>query len=168
MFHWLNQNTGAVTAIAALIQACVTVALVVLTTRYVRLTNRIATATQQQADLVATEREDRLRNQRDALGALVGQLEKTLAELPDVAPSAEHVAGITLWPDETLAKLIELTAEVPGVDPRGAERAVAALRWLGERVSGLRGGNESETVLSAWPQQRADAQRALRSIVPKP
>jgi hypothetical protein len=79
VFHWLNENTGAVTALAALIQACVTVALVVLTTRYVRLTNRIATATQQQADLVATERADRLRT------------------------------------------LIELTAEVPGVDPRLAE-----------------------------------------------
>jgi hypothetical protein len=168
LLHWLNENTGAVTALAALIQACVTVALVVLTTRYVRLTNRIAAATQQHADVAATEREERLRNNREALGALIGQLQKTLAELPKVAPSAEHVAGVTLWPDETLAKLVELTTEVPGVDPRGAERAVAALRWLGERVSGLRSGNETENVLNAWPEQRAEAQRALSSIVPKP
>ena len=168
MLRWLNENTGAVTAIAALIQAAVTVALVVLTTRYVRLTNRIATATQQHADLAVIEREERLRNQRDALAALVGQLQRTLADLPAKPPAAEHVAGITLWPDETLAKLVELTAEVPGVDPQWAERAVAALRWIGERVSGIRGGGETENVLSAWPQQRADAQRALRSIVPTP
>ena len=168
MLRWLNENTGAVTAIAALIQACVTIALVVLTTRYVRLTNRIAAATQMHADVAATERQERLRNNRDALSALVGQLQRTLADLPNVAPSTEHVAGVTLWPDETLAKLLELTAEVPGVEPKWAERAVAALRWIGERVSGIRSGNEAENVLNAWPQQRSEAQRALQSIVPKP
>jgi hypothetical protein len=168
VLHWLNENTGAVTAIAALIQAAVTVALVVLTTRYVRLTTRIAAATQQHAELVQVERDERQQNQRDALAALVGQLQRTLADLPAEAPSIAHVAGVTLWPDETLAKLIELTAEVPGVDPRQAERAVGLLRWLGERVSGLREGGEAESVLNAWPQQRADAQRALRSIVPHP
>lgn len=164
LFHWLNENTGAVTAIAAMIQACVTLALVVLTTRYVRLTNRIAAATQQQADVIAVERDERLRNQREALGALIGQLRKTLADLPDHAPSDVHVAGVTLWPDDTLAKLLELTTEAPGVDPRVAERAVAALRWIGERVAGIRSGGETENVLAAWPEQREEARKNLEGL----
>jgi hypothetical protein len=164
IFRWLNQNNGAVTAIAALIQACVTIALVVLTTRYVRLTNRIATATQQQADLIAAERDERVRNRLEALAALVGQLQKTLADLPDHAPSDEHIAGITLWPDDTLAKLLELTAEAPGVDPRIAERAVAALRWLSERVAGVRSGGETENALAAWPEHQAEARRTLEAL----
>jgi hypothetical protein len=147
-----------------LIQACVTVALVVLTTRYVRLTNRIAAATQQQADVIAIEREERLRNVREALSALVGQLQKTLTGLPSEAPTGEHVAGISVWPDDTLAKLVELTTEVPGVDARLAERAVAALRWIGERVAGIRNGTETESALSAWPQQREEAHSSLQAL----
>jgi hypothetical protein len=136
----------------------------VLTTRYVRLTNRIAAATQQQADVIAIEREERLRNIREALAALVGQLQKTLTGLPSEAPTGEQVAGMTVWPDETLAKLVELTTEVPGVDARLAERAVAALRWIGERVSGIRGGTEAEGALTAWPQQREEAHRSLQAL----
>ncbi len=135
-----------------------------LTTRYVRLTNRIAAATQQQADVIAIEREERLRNIREALAALVGQLQKTLAGLPSEAPTGAQVAGMTVWPDETLAKLVELTTEVPGVDARLAERAVAALRWIGERVTGIRGGTETESALSAWPQQREEAHRSLQAL----
>lgn len=145
-------------------QALVTVALVVLTTRYVRLTNRIALATQQQVDLTVVEREERLRNQREALEALTTQLAKTLAHLPPHPPTADDVAGLTLWPDDTLAKLLELTAEVPGVDPHLAEQAVAALRWMGERVVGLRGGGETAEALSDWPEQRAQARRALAAL----
>lgn len=135
-----------------------------LTTRYVRLTNRIAAATQQQADVIAIEREERLRNIREALAALVGQLQKTLDGLPQEVPTGEHVTGLTLWPDDTLAKLVELTTEVPGVDPRLAERAVAALRWIGERVTGIRSGSEAETALSAWPKQREEAHRSLHAL----
>jgi hypothetical protein len=136
----------------------------VLTTRYVRLTNRIAAATQQQADVIAIERKERLRNIREALEALVDQLLKTLDGLPQEAPTGEHVTGLTLWPDDTLAKLVELTTEVPGVDPRLAERAVAALRWIGERVSGIRSGSEAESALTAWPEQRAEAHRGLQAL----
>jgi hypothetical protein len=142
----------------------VTVALVVLTALYVRLTTRIAAATQIQADVLRIEREERLRNQREALGALVLQLVKTLNDLPADAPTGEHVAGIALWPDDTLAKLLELTAEVPGVDPRLAERAVAALRWIGERVAGIKSGSATEVALNVWPEQREEARWCLSTL----
>jgi hypothetical protein len=159
-----------VTALAALVQALVMVALAVMTALYVRLTNRIAAATQRQADVVTIEREERLDNRRAALHALAGQLRATLRELPGQPPSGEHVVGVTLWPDDTLVELVELTTELPGVDSRVAQQAIAAMRWIGERVAGLKtgpddaGGLSDEQSRRMWPDQLATARRALEAI----
>jgi len=128
---WLNANAAAVQAIAAIVSTAITVVLVAITWRYVRLTRDLALIARRQLELVNAARVAEASARRTRLDALISRLRAVRASLQVPPQHPERLLEPPLWSDAETLELHQLAA---AVDATAAELARDAVGFL----SGLR------------------------------
>lgn len=134
MLEFLNANAG---AIQVLLSACVvfsTIVLVLVTWRYVALTRHLAGTARAQLAFQQDLRRELLDSKRRELVALVRNLRLLLSYLPDEPANGELIRQAAMWQDDNPTYLQRLASEQDEVLAGHAATAVAALRWLKEKV----------------------------------
>jgi hypothetical protein len=108
--EWLNQNAGAIQAIAAIVSLIVTFVLVVITGRYVRLTRTLAESANAQVRAQAEARDTR----RHDLAANIGVLQRALASIPagNVPNVEQRIRNSIDWSDFDFGHFRTLASEV--------------------------------------------------------
>ena len=158
---WLNQNSGAVQAIA-------TIVLAVLTGFYVILTGQIARAARDQVQQALGVQRAAATQARMQLDGLIIRLLVLLDRLPGPEPNDTRIRGATLWTEEELQRFEHLTALVGG-DPVEASKTIAAFRGVAgfvrevKETSPLQGFGWNPTNASAWARGLSAAREALTS-----
>ncbi len=131
MWQFLNANAGAIQAIAALTTSLVTVVLVFITWRYVRLTRRLAEAASVQMSFHQEAEAEKWRE----LNAYTKLIRGLISALPEREQDPDRaMRQAASWEPGDVKRLQRLAARL---DRRAGERAaaiVAAMTWLGERV----------------------------------
>lgn len=134
---WLNTYASAIQALGAVVSALATVALIVITWRYVALTRALAeTATQQLDFQRASARAQREELRRELL-ACAKHLRSLLAHLPTDRSKAEGVRDVAMWKDEDLANFQRVASQYDEMLGQRAAVIVGPLRWIKEQVTAV-------------------------------
>ncbi len=167
MWDFLNGNAGAIQAIASLVTAAVTVALVAVTWRYVHLTGRMAEAAR--AELMFHEEEEAEKwRELNAQTRLVRALLSTLP-VDDRRPEA-LVRQAVSWDQADVARLQRLAARLDRSAGERAAAVVTSMTWLGERLREIKSAdpgdeyNWAEFPWSRWTHEIATARSGLDVI----
>jgi hypothetical protein len=130
MWTWLNANANAIEAISAVLSVGVTAILVVITIRYVRLTQTLADAalTQSLAQVEASKA------RRRELQASVNFLWRALQSLPSSARREQHpeqfMRDSIRWDDFDFGRFRTLAAELNPQAASSAATVEAKMQWL--------------------------------------
>jgi hypothetical protein len=159
---------------AAVIQAGVAIALYKITKEYVRLTGRLAAASEAQVELLRAERDDERSAPLRRLRSLAKRLLSGLQQLPDGSPEAVQqaatlFANAILPADPELQEFHAVATEVgPGVEAL-AQAAAENLRWLLDRA---RPAHENHITYDyrklnwkEWAFRWGEADQALKKLV---
>ncbi len=167
MWEFLNSNAAAIQAIAALTTALVTMVLVLITWRYVRLTQRLAEAAK--AELMFHE-EAEAEKWRE-LNAYTKLIRDLLSGLPVREQDAERaMRQAASWEAGDLMRLQRLAARLDRLAGEHAAVVVTAMTWLGERLHEVKAADPSEGVnwtkfpWSRWQREMNGARTALDAI----
>lgn len=157
---WLNQNSNAVVAIAAVVSGGVTFVLVVLTAIYVRLTGRIARAASAQLEHIQA-----------ALRTTAARVRAALEPLKDDGPHDNTIREFALMVERDI-NVLEMLARPTNELLRGhtvlAANGLRSLLGLIRRVQAVpvrRGYSYSETETAEYRSAILDARAALDGIV---
>ncbi len=151
MWHLLNSNAAAIQAVAALTTSLVTVVLVFITWRYVRLTQRLAEAASAEMSFHEEAEAEKWRE----LNAYTKLIRGLIAGLPTGEAGAGRVMRqAASWEPGDLARLQRLAARL---DRRTGERAAAvvtSMTWLGERLRDAKADDAEDHDWSKFPWDR--------------
>lgn len=134
MLQFLNSNAGAIQALASCASVLVTLALFIITYRYVRLTQSLAESARKQMSLQVGEREAR----RLQFTSLATALRELLKDLPHDQAQAEQIRHARTWSDAMLTGLARLAAEIGPATAADAAVAVGHIRFLQERIESVK------------------------------
>ncbi|MGE5358547.1 MAG: hypothetical protein ACM3NQ_05970 [Bacteroidales bacterium] len=152
MWQFLNANAGAIQAVGSIVTAAVTVALVIVTWRYVHLTQRMADVARQQLVFHEEAEAEKWRE----LNAHTKLLRALLAALPPTTRRPEALARQAVsWEASDVARLQRLAARLDRTAGERAATVVAAMTWLGERLREIKEIEDGEKYdWSAFPWDR--------------
>jgi hypothetical protein len=141
MWPFLNANAGAIQALASMVTAAVTVALVVVTWRYVHLAQRMADVARQELVFHEEAEAEKWRE----LNAQTKLLRVLLAGLPPATRRpdalARHAAS---WEASDVARLQRLAARLDRTAGEQAASVVASMTWLSERLREIKDIDDSK------------------------
>ncbi len=164
MWDFLNANAGAIQAVAALVSALVTVVLVYITWRYVRLTQRLAEAASAEMSFHEEAEAEKWRE----LNAYTKLIRSLISGLPAAEQGAVRIMRqAPSWEPGDVMRLQRLAARL---DRRAGERAAAvvtAMTWLGERLHEVKTADPdaaSDWSRFPWGRWRQEIERATRGL----
>lgn len=167
MWHFLNSNAGAIQAIAALTTSLVTVVLVFITWRYVRLTRRLAEAASAEMSFHEEAETEKWRE----LNAYTKLIRGLLSGLPASEQGADRaIRQAPSWESGDVMRLQRLAARL---DRHAGERAaivVTAMTWLAERLHEVKSKDPAEGYdwstfpWNRWRKEIETARAALDAI----
>lgn len=134
MLEFFNANAGAMQVLLSTCVVLSTIVLVAVTWRYVALTSQLAITARAQLEFQRDLRRELRDSKRRELIAVVKNLRLLLAHLPYEPERGERMRDAALWQDDNPMYLQRLASEYDEVLAGHAATAVAALRWLKERV----------------------------------
>ena len=140
--NFLNTYAPGIQAVSAILSATVTVVLVVITWRYVKLTQRIAETAERQLEQLSREDETRRRQ----LLTMVKMLRMHLKTVPKEKSHAESMRKSTLWDSDELIALQNLAAEVGMKPGQIAAQVGTAMRRLSELITNVKNTNPDSGV----------------------
>lgn len=153
--YWLNQNSAAVQAIAALISMGATIVLAVLTSKYVRLTKVIADTTAAQHRTLLESRDTGHLSALDAIAAHAARIRAQLDGLDASAPQEYQLRGRPLPSNRDAAELEKLAAAVgkaTSVDVLRLQTSIRLIAQLANRIQ----ASGSQQVYTFSPQEIGD------------
>jgi hypothetical protein len=162
----LNNNAPAVQALAAVVTTVATVVLVIVTRRYVKLTSDLAQTAQEQIKLLQAEATARRRE----LMSLIRRLRLALSHLPSSASNAETMRDVAVWSEAEMLQLQKLASELGQTPGQWAATTADALRWLQEKIEGVKSTNPRIGVKweqfpwEAWTGKLQAAQERLEKL----
>ncbi len=167
IWGFFNANAAAIQAMASIVTAAVTVALVVVTWRYVHLSARIAEAAR--AELLFHEEEEAEKWRE--LNAQTRLIRALLSTLPAEDRGADALARQAVsWDQADVARLQRLAARLDRSAGERAATVVTAMTWLAERVREIKsadpesGYNWAEFPWARWTREIATARSGLDAI----
>lgn len=167
MWNLLNENAGAIQAIGSVVTAAVTAILVVVTWRYVHLTERLATAAAAQLEF---QREAEVGKTRE-LNAYVRLITAILASLPNDQPTADRVIRQAInWGTDDLLRFQALASQLSLEAGEHAAAVATSMSWLAERVQAVKstppevGYNWSRFPWAQWIDHLGRANTALEQV----
>lgn len=137
MWEALNENAPAVQALASLATLIVTGVFARVTWRYVQLTNRLADAASEQLRF----QQEATRAKWHELWGYVKLLNRALSELPDETRRAtrdKDIRSAFLWDQSDLARFQSLAAQLGSLPGTNAALVVSSMSWLRDRVEEVR------------------------------
>jgi len=165
MFDWLNRNAAAVQALASVFSVFATVVLLIITRRYVGLTQEMARAAREQVRIqqrtVATEAAQ--------LTTLVDVFLGTLRKLPVEQTDADALRTVSVWKHLDVTTFGSLAAAVLGSRSE-VQRAIQRLNWVHatlDRVQQTPQEDQSQWdqfPWEEWKRQIAEARSALQIV----
>ncbi len=164
MWHFLNANAGAIQAMASLATSIVTLVLVFITWRYVRLTGRLAEAAT--AEMVF--REEAGAEKWRELNAHTKLIRGMLSGLPVTEQDADRrMRQVTSWEPADVMRLQRLAARLDRGAGERAAAVVAAMTWLGERVREVKNSDPEagyDWAAFPWSRWRKETETATRGL----
>lgn len=161
----LNQNSGAIQAFASLLVAAVTVVLVWTTSRYVKLTSRLAAAAETQIRFQEEAERARLRKLRSYLDLF----QLLLGDLPTQGQQADQIRQATTWNNKDLHEAQRLASTLGEGPGKHAAVAVGAMRYLREKIEEIKATDPAMVDWSlfpwdAWAKKLEQAKRQLAEL----
>ncbi|MDD5266250.1 MAG: hypothetical protein PHO08_03870 [Methylococcales bacterium] len=130
MWNWLNTNSSAVQAFAAIVSAATTIFLAALTAWYVILTRHLAQATQAQLkSILDSQKEQNVRRKRE-LAALLKRFEEIQKQLPERDQDFNKLLSIVLWTERDIDNFQALMIQNGSGSAHFGREMVEPLRWL--------------------------------------
>lgn len=166
ILNFLNENAPAIQALAAVVTMGATIVLVIVTKRYVRLTEGLATTARGQlahTEQVAVSR-------RRQLKSLVKALRVHVRTLPTSRERAAKIAQASVWDDADIIALLELAGEAGDKAATTAANAAPAFRWLKDQVAEVKAADKTKGVdwprfpHDRWAEEMARVNDALRDL----
>jgi hypothetical protein len=122
-------------AVAAMLQAGVAVALLLITRRYVQLTGRLAAATEAQVEILRAERDEKRSERLKQLAGLAQRLLTALEQLPGPGRDAQQrahslITNAVLPQDDELQELRRLANAIGPAVGQLAQSASDNFGWL--------------------------------------
>lgn len=130
MLNFLNQNAGAIQAVA-------TVILVIITCLYVRLTNRLSNIAKEELEFLRKAEQVK----KSQLLAVLKTLRICLGELPVDPKDGEKIRKVTIWEDRDLNDLQQLASDLDIYAGQTVAIVINSLRWLKEQVDMVKNTN---------------------------
>ncbi len=130
----LNQESGAVVALATATSATATVVLIYWTIKYVKLTRGLVASSQAQFEHRIQEQQERVEADRHGLHELIKIFLTILNGLPNSQERASEMAHVVLWTEEDLIDMRRLSRSLGGKAISNVFWAIYHLNVIGERV----------------------------------
>jgi hypothetical protein len=167
VWNFLNENAGAIQAIGSVVTAVVTAILVVVTRRYVHLTERLATAAAAQLEF---QKEAEVGKTHE-LNAYVKLIAAILASLPNDQQTADRVMRHAInWSPDDLLRFQALASQLSLEAGEHAATMATSMSWLAERVQDVKntppsaGYNWSRFPWAQWIDHLGQANAALEQV----
>jgi hypothetical protein len=114
IMEFLNQDSGAISALAAVIYAMATITLIFWTVKYVRLTRSLAASSSDQVNHIIQEQKERLQANKRGLHELAKIILIVLNKLPNSKERAADLLDVTLWTEQDLVDMRHLARGLGG------------------------------------------------------
>jgi hypothetical protein len=165
MLAWFNHNAAAVQALASVCSVIATVVLLLITRRYVGLTQELARAAREQLRF----QERTAASEAAQLVTLVDVFLGSLKRFPAVETEGDDLRAVSLWKHSDVSAFGSLAASVLGTRPE-VQRAIQRLNWIQTTAEhaqqdGLNKDNPShEFPWEDWTRQIGEARTALQAV----
>jgi hypothetical protein len=137
IMEYLNEESGAISAIATATYALATLALIFWTVRYVRLTRSLAASSSEQVRHMIREQEIKREASRQGLHELAKIVLIILNQLPATQNRLAEMAGVTLWTEADLLDMRHLARDLDGTAIGNVSWTIYHLNSIGEEVGKL-------------------------------
>lgn len=134
LIGFLNQDSGAISALATVTYAVATIALIYWTIKYVRLTRSLAASSAELVEHTLQERKQRQDADRHGLHELVKIVLLVLNRLPSSRARMEVLLSVTLWTEEDLLDMRRLARGLGSQAIGHVFWAIYHLNMIRERV----------------------------------
>jgi hypothetical protein len=166
----LNSNAGAMQAVASFLSVAVTLVLVIITARYVRLTKGLAEA----ANVEGIRQNEASKARKRDLASQIKFLRDAVATLPN-ATNWSHADALmrnsTGWENFDFGAFRRLAAEISDAASSGAASVETNMRWMADHVKAVKktplrmGYDWNSFPQREWNNAMHDAPEALASIL---
>jgi hypothetical protein len=130
LLAYLNNNSGAIQALASILILCVTIALAIITWRYVALTRTLALTAK---DELRMKREEKAAQDR-RLVILLKMFKERIDSLPYEQAKGEHIRKAISWEQAEIDNLTSLAADIGHQSVRTASILCERLKWIKEQI----------------------------------